>query len=235
MRTIAILPIKSFGAAKQRLSRPARRRLAAGPRAGDVLRRAGLAAARPGLDAIAVVTADPVAESVAAGAGARLLLDAEEAGQSAAASIGIRHALAAGFDRVLLVPGDTPLLDPDELTGMLERAEGAAPRWRSCPTATATGHQRAAAEPARTRSRPASARAASSATGARRAQAGVASTVEAPASLMLDVDTPEDLAELARRSTKLRRPCAADARRAAPARPRAATRRRHRRRRGAAG
>ena len=123
MSTIAILPVKSFGAAKQRLA-PA---LGAGSRQAlaqamfsDVL--ASLRRVR-GLDAVAVVTADRMAESVALGGGVHVLPDTKRAGQSAAANIGIRYARARGLQRVLLVPGDTPLLDPSELAALLRRGD----------------------------------------------------------------------------------------------------------------
>jgi 2-phospho-L-lactate/phosphoenolpyruvate guanylyltransferase len=122
MSTIAILPVKSFGAAKQRLS-PA---LGAGSRQAlaqamfsDVLsslRRV------PGIDAVAVVTSDPAADAAARGERVEVLPDTELAGQSAATLIGIRHAQAHGFDRALLVPGDTPLLDEGEIASLLRRA-----------------------------------------------------------------------------------------------------------------
>jgi 2-phospho-L-lactate guanylyltransferase len=122
MSTIAILPVKSFGTAKQRLA-PA---LGAGSRQAlaQAMFSDVLASLRrvPGVDAVAVVTADPVAESAALGERVAVLRDTESAGQSAAASIGIRYAQAHGFDRVLLVPGDTPLLDPGEIAGLLRRA-----------------------------------------------------------------------------------------------------------------
>ena len=121
MRTLAILPVKSFGAAKQRLAEA----LGAGSRGSlaqamvsDVL--AALGKARL-VDAVAVVTADRAARALAGGR-VTVLRDDVEAGQSAAAQIGIRYAIAAGFDRVLLVPGDTPLLSASELDGLLERA-----------------------------------------------------------------------------------------------------------------
>ncbi|HEV3378889.1 MAG TPA: 2-phospho-L-lactate guanylyltransferase, partial [Thermoleophilaceae bacterium] len=120
MRTLAILPVKTFGAAKQRLVP------ALGPDSRATLARAMftdvLAALRevPALDALAVVTADPAAEADARGAGAGVLPDKEQAGQSAAASIGISYALAEDFARVLLVPGDTPLLDPREVEVLLQ-------------------------------------------------------------------------------------------------------------------
>ena len=68
--------------------------------------------------------------------GVTLLRDHREAGHNAAADIGIRHAVAGGFERVLLVPGDTPLLDPGEVAGLLERWERPASESRSCPTGT---------------------------------------------------------------------------------------------------
>ena len=121
MSTIAILPVKSFGAAKQRLAAA----LGAGSRQAlaqamfsDVmasLRRV------PGLDSVVVVTADRVAESAALGERVQVLRDTAQAGQSAAAQIGIEYAQASGFDRVLLVPGDTPLLDPGEVAALMRR------------------------------------------------------------------------------------------------------------------
>jgi 2-phospho-L-lactate/phosphoenolpyruvate guanylyltransferase len=123
MRTLAILPMKSFGAAKQRLA-PAlgsgSRQALAQAMFSDVL--ASLQRV-DGLDAVAVVTADPAAEAAARGEGVLVLRDTAQAGQSAATSIGIAYALAEGFERALLVPCDTPLLDPAEVASLL-----AAPR-----------------------------------------------------------------------------------------------------------
>jgi 2-phospho-L-lactate guanylyltransferase len=119
MRTLAILPVKSFGAAKQRLADA----LGAGPRQAlaqamfsDVLASLGRV---DGLDAVVVVTADPAAEAVARAEGVVVLPDPAQGGQSAATSIGIAYALAEGFERALLVPGDTPLLDPAEVAALL--------------------------------------------------------------------------------------------------------------------
>jgi 2-phospho-L-lactate/phosphoenolpyruvate guanylyltransferase len=119
MRTLAILPVKSFGAAKQRLA-PAlgsgSRQALAQAMFADVLISLRKVA---GLDSIVVVTADPVAGATARGQRVLVLRDKAQTGQSAAASIGISYALAEGFERVLLVPGDTPLLDPGELAELL--------------------------------------------------------------------------------------------------------------------
>jgi 2-phospho-L-lactate guanylyltransferase len=119
MRTLAILPVKSFGAAKQRLA-PAlgsgSRQALAQAMFADVLTSLRKVA---GLDSVVVVTADPVADAAARGQRVLLLRDTAQTGQSAAASIGISYALEEGFERVLLVPGDTPLLDPGELAELL--------------------------------------------------------------------------------------------------------------------
>jgi 2-phospho-L-lactate guanylyltransferase len=125
MRTLAVVPIKTLSAAKQRLSGS----LAGGARASlmqamfsDVL---GSLRHTPSIDAIAVVTADVVADALARGDGAKVLHDDHQAGQSAATLIGIRYAIDAGFDRVVLVPGDTPLVDALELEALLGRSADA--------------------------------------------------------------------------------------------------------------
>ena len=75
-------------------------------------------AAVPGLDDVVVVTAEPRAARAAEEVGAVVIHDPEEAGQSAAARRGIA---AARADRVLLVPGDCPALDPGEVVALLTR------------------------------------------------------------------------------------------------------------------
>jgi 2-phospho-L-lactate/phosphoenolpyruvate guanylyltransferase len=123
MRTLAIVPIKSFDVAKQRLSQS----LAIGARRSlvqamfsDVL---GALRRVEGIEAIAVVTGDISARTVAAGDRMILLEDDLNAGQSEATQIGIRFAAEQGYERVLLVPGDTPLLQPPDLDDLLLRCE----------------------------------------------------------------------------------------------------------------
>jgi 2-phospho-L-lactate/phosphoenolpyruvate guanylyltransferase len=121
VRTQAIVPIKSFTSAKQRLADV----LAAGSRRSLVQAMFSdvLASLRrcESVDRIVVVTADPLADSIARVDRVEVLDDDASAGQSAATEIGIADAVANGFDRVLLVPGDTPLLDPPEIDDLLER------------------------------------------------------------------------------------------------------------------
>jgi 2-phospho-L-lactate guanylyltransferase len=125
MRTAAVLPVKSFGRAKQRLdaavTQPGRAELAAGM-VDDVLAALGPVAA---LDQVIVVTAEPRAAAAAREAGAQVVDDPVEAGQSAAAALGIAAALAAGAERVLLVPGDCPALDPAQVAALLDGFAGA--------------------------------------------------------------------------------------------------------------
>jgi 2-phospho-L-lactate/phosphoenolpyruvate guanylyltransferase len=191
MRTIAILPVKSFGAAKQRLAgvlgRDSRRALAVAM-FSDVL---GSLRHVEGLDEVAVVTADREAESVALSNGARVLCDEEETGQSRAALVGVGHAIGDGFERALLVPGDTPLLDPAELSALLARDLELAivPDRHGTGTNALLLRPPDALEPA---FGPGSL--ARHLDRARAAGAGAA--LERVGSLLLDVDTPEDLAEL---------------------------------------
>jgi 2-phospho-L-lactate guanylyltransferase len=121
MRTVAILPIKSFGEAKQRLAHefdaPTRRALAQAM-FSDVL----VALRRTtSVDETVVVTADNGAQRIAGGYGA-MVLDDDDRGHNVAALNGIRHALMSGADRTLLVPGDCPMLDPKELEELLARS-----------------------------------------------------------------------------------------------------------------
>jgi len=122
MVTVAVLPIKTFARAKDRLARavgvPDRRALAEAM-AADVLD--ALAAVR-GLEKVIAVTAEPEAARAARATGAEVVHDGDEAGQSAAALLGIEAALAAGAERALLVPGDCPALDSGEVETLLTRS-----------------------------------------------------------------------------------------------------------------
>jgi 2-phospho-L-lactate guanylyltransferase len=195
MRTLAILPVKSFGSAKQRLSDllgQGSREALAQAMFSDVL--ASLRKVK-GLDAIAVVTDDPRAESAAGGARVLVLRDRRGSGQSDAAGIGIEHALEAGFDRVLLVPGDAPLLDPVEVDGLLTRAAAEQLDAVIVPDRAGTGTNGLLL-------RPPDAFAPSFGPGSldrhieSASGAAIRFRVEGVASLMHDVDTPDDLADL---------------------------------------
>ncbi|HYH90915.1 MAG TPA: 2-phospho-L-lactate guanylyltransferase [Solirubrobacteraceae bacterium] len=116
MPTLAVLPIKSYGRAKQRLGgavEGVERRALAEAMAGDVLEALGSVR---GLDGVIVVSSEWVGVDV------EVVHDPDEAGQSAAAARGVRAAVARGAQRVLLVPGDCPALDPDEVATLLDTA-----------------------------------------------------------------------------------------------------------------
>src|SRR5436189_3720094 len=120
MSTLAILPIKSFNEAKQRLVpgvSAGLRRLLVQAMLSDVLvalRRAD------GLEAILAVSSDEDAQRIAGAYGALLLSD-DGGGHNGAAAKGIRYAVERGFERALLVPGDCPALDPAEVDALLDR------------------------------------------------------------------------------------------------------------------
>jgi 2-phospho-L-lactate/phosphoenolpyruvate guanylyltransferase len=195
VRTLAIVPVKSFDIAKQRLAGA----LGAGARRSlmqamfaDVL--AALDRTR-NVDGIVVVTADPDAASMARQT-ATVVHDGAEAGQSTAAAIGIAHALEAGRDRVVLLPGDTPLIDPDELDDLLARtaADGievgiVSDRHGTGTNALVLSPPDAIAPSFGPGSLARHVRAAEA--------AGVSHRVERVATIEHDVDTPDDLAALA--------------------------------------
>ena len=195
MRTIAILPVKSFGAAKQRLGdllAGGSRRALAQAMFSDVL-----SALRhvPELDEVAVVTGDRSAEWAARSERVLVLPDPVEDGQSAAAEIGVRHALAAGFDRALLVPGDAPLLDPAEVSGLLQRED---PVASIVPDRHGTGTNALLLSPPDA-FEPSFGPGSFERHVASAQTADVEYSVDEVPSLTLDVDTPDDLAEVARR------------------------------------
>ena len=69
-----------------------------------------------------VVSGEPAAVTAAREAGAETLDDPSDTGHSHAAMLGVDAAMAAGAGRVALLPGDCPLLDPDELDQALADA-----------------------------------------------------------------------------------------------------------------
>jgi 2-phospho-L-lactate guanylyltransferase len=117
--TAAILPVKRFDQAKQRLGEAlgaSTRAALAAAMFADVLAQIRRAAA---LDAILVVSGEPGVQKLAGEAGATLIDDSTEKGQSPAALAGLARAAAQGFERALLVPGDCPLVDPAEIDLLL--------------------------------------------------------------------------------------------------------------------
>jgi 2-phospho-L-lactate guanylyltransferase len=188
MRTLAVLPVKSFGRAKQRL-RPAgvdRAELAAAM-VGDVLEALG---AVRGLDGVVVVSAER-AET----AGIEWVHDPLEVGQSAAALRGVRAAVARGAQRVLLVPGDCPALDPAQVDELLASTAPAGPSVVIVPDRHGSGTNALLIAPPGTLT-PAFGPGSFARHAALAQAAGATVRVGRLPSLELDVDTPGDLAAL---------------------------------------
>jgi 2-phospho-L-lactate guanylyltransferase len=199
VRTLAILPVKRFGAAKQRLGErpgeplsPDARRLLAEAMVADVLE--ALATVR-GLSGMIVVTGEPRAGEMARAVGATLVDDPVDAGQSAAAGLGIAAALRAGAARVLLVPGDCPALDPAEVGALLEQARGAAPAATIVPDRHGEGTNALLLAPPGLLD-PAFGPGSRARHETLARAAGAEPAIAALPSLALDVDTPDDLAAL---------------------------------------
>ncbi len=224
MRTAAILPVKRLQLAKQRL-RPS---IDADLRAG--LARAMIAdvlsalAACDSIEQTIIITNEPSVASVARADGALVVPDGAERGQSAAVSIGVAHALSAGFERVLCVPGDCPTLDPSELQRLLGRSRpntaaaiDSAALVVIVPDRHGTGTNGLLLSPP-------DAIAPSFGPGSFErhrelaAAAGVRCAVARPPSLLLDVDTGEDLRALRARLQSVAAPGRQHARRAQRAR-----------------
>lgn len=200
MRTIAILPVKNFGAAKQRLGgggalatpglSPRHRRSLAEAMFRDVLS----ALANVSLiDELLVVTGGDAPAQIARERGVRVVGD-DERGHNAAARVGIATATGAGAERALLVPGDCPALDPAEVDDLLSRPT-VLPSVLIVPDRHRTGTNALVLAPP-------NALEPSFGPGsrARHVQAARAARIEAEVvvvpSLATDVDTPEDLEAL---------------------------------------
>jgi 2-phospho-L-lactate guanylyltransferase len=195
MRTVAILPVKSFGAAKQRLS-PAlgvgARQALAQAMFSDVL---GSLRKVQRLESITVVTADPAVDAASHGIGVTVVADPAENGQSDAALVGIHHAVASGYDRALLIPGDTPLLDPAEIDALLARGEADGMQVVIVPDRHGSGTNALMIVPPDA-FRPSFGRNSLNRHLTLAQEAGLKHSVEEVPSLSHDVDTPEDLSAL---------------------------------------
>lgn len=195
VRTAAVLPMKRFDAAKRRLAADVGtgwRRALAEAMFSDVLTALRRTAA---IDAIIVVSGDHVAQQIAGGHGAVTVDDHAEAGHSAAADLGVIRARKLGCDRVALVPGDCPALDPGELEELLAAPVEGTAAVGVVPDRHGEGTNALLLTPP-------DAMAAAFGPGSRarhveRAEAaGVACRVHDVPSLALDIDTPDDLAAL---------------------------------------
>jgi 2-phospho-L-lactate guanylyltransferase len=194
MRATAILPIKRFAAAKSRLAASpvaAARPEVAEAMLADVL--AALSRSRE-IERVIVVSGEPRARAAAEAAGVDWIDDPEDVGHSEAAMAGVAAAAERGADCVALLPGDCPLLDAEELDDAL--SEMGAGVVAVIPDRHGSGTNGLLLSPP-------DAITPAFGPGSRERHLRLAENarrdgrVAAIASLALDLDTPDDLAELA--------------------------------------
>ena len=193
MLTLAVLPMKSFDGAKQRLHdqyTPSERRALAEAMFSDVLVALRRSAS---IEEMLVVSGDRRAQQIAAGYGAMVRSDGD-LGHNPAAIAGVQEALERGADRALLVPADCPLLNPAQVDELLaERAPG-----RSAlivPDRHGTGTNALLLTPPDTLV-PSFGPGSCQRHAALAESAGIAHRVIEVSSLALDIDTPDDLEAL---------------------------------------
>lgn len=193
MKATAVLPVKRFAAAKQRLAvgiDDERRGAVVAAMLEDVLEAIGAARS---VERTIVVTGEPRAVELAAGAGAEVIADPDEGGHSGAALAGVARAQELGASCVVLLPGDCPLLEPRELerllTGLPERFVAIVPDRHGTGTNALALAPPDAIEPAFGEGSCARHIAAAR-------DAGTPYAIEDLPSLALDLDTPADVVAL---------------------------------------
>jgi 2-phospho-L-lactate guanylyltransferase len=199
VRATAIIPVKRFGNAKQRLldrvDRPQRAALVKAMLV-DVL---AACSAAGSVERLIVVTGEGRAERLALRHAQRsttpleVLQEPTDRGHSEAATLGIVRALALGAECAALLPGDCPLLDPAELDAALDRM--AAGRVAVIPDRHGTGTNGLLLAPAGAIG-PAFGEGSAARHRDRAERAGHEVALEPLPSLALDLDTPDDLEAL---------------------------------------
>jgi 2-phospho-L-lactate/phosphoenolpyruvate guanylyltransferase len=195
VKATAILPVKRFAEAKRRLAagiEDERREALVAAMLEDTLE--AIAGARS-IERTVVVSGDPRAQEIGAARDADVLPDPTDEGHVVAALAGIARAEVDGAERVVLLPGDCPLLDPRELdsllTGVPESFVAIVPDRHGTGTNALVLSPPGAIQPAfgeGSRDRHVAA--------AR--EAGIPFAVEEVPSLALDLDTPADVVALTR-------------------------------------
>jgi len=193
LKATAVLPVKRFAAAKQRLAPgigSTHRAELAAAMLEDVLEAIGEARS---LESTIVVTSEPRAVELAATHGAEVVPDPDQGGHSGAALAGIARARQLDAERVVLLPIDCPLLAPRELerllTGMPERYVAIVPDRHGTGTNALALAPPDAIEPSFGEGSCARHVAAAR-------EAGIPFGVEELPSLALDLDTPADVVAL---------------------------------------
>jgi len=127
MKVTALLPVKGFRNAKQRLSlllSAAEREMVAEAMFRDVLEQVVLAR---GLAGTYVVTGDDKVADIALSLGAKIVREPAENGETAAVDFARSRLKEAGHEAVLIIPGDMPLVRAEDIERVLAQVpEGAA-------------------------------------------------------------------------------------------------------------
>lgn len=121
MRAAALVPAKAFSRAKQRLApllEPRERESLAEAMFRDTL--AALARS-PSVAEIFVVAADPRVAELAAALEASVIFAPRDAGESAAVAFALAELGRRGVGAVLILPGDLPLLRPEDIEEIFAR------------------------------------------------------------------------------------------------------------------
>jgi 2-phospho-L-lactate guanylyltransferase len=195
VKATAILPVKRFAAAKQRLAAgidDERREALVAAMLEDTLQAVGAARS---IERSIVVSGDPRAREIAAANAAELLPDRADEGHVVAALAGIARAEADGAECVVLLPGDCPLLDPKQLDSLLTGMPG--DFVAIVPDRHGTGTNALALAPPGA-IRPAFGEGSCARHVAAAREAGLPHAVERIDSLGLDLDTPADVVALTR-------------------------------------
>jgi 2-phospho-L-lactate/phosphoenolpyruvate guanylyltransferase len=119
MKVTALIPVKGFRNAKQRLSAflgSAEREALAEAMFRDVLRQ--VPGARGILETV-VVTGDDKVAKIAVSLGARVILESAETGETAAVDFARSSLKADGGEAVLIIPGDLPLVRRGDIEAVL--------------------------------------------------------------------------------------------------------------------
>ena len=128
----AVVPVKEFEGAKQRLSSvlsPDERRLLATTMLEDVLEAVSAVRALAG---VLVVTVDPAATSLASRCGARIVTEGARDGHTGAVTAAARLLVREGRAGMMTMPGDIPRLSPAEIVATLA-VHRAAPAFTIVP------------------------------------------------------------------------------------------------------
>jgi 2-phospho-L-lactate/phosphoenolpyruvate guanylyltransferase len=116
-----LVPVKDTNTAKQRLAglldQPARTSLAR-----TMLRDVLAALSKNGSQVVALVTRDMFSMELAQSYGLEVIRDEANAGETDAIAMATEACLSRGIEDLLVIPGDIPLIEPDDVRAIYESA-----------------------------------------------------------------------------------------------------------------